>query len=497
MASNLSLLGAGREFKGGQVAELGHWLVVYKNNKPVSLYSTGVKIRKFIRAPVMGATVSSLNSSPQEISCVVRDVVTSDDFTVPSVTVRLQVRLTPENSGAAEVLLRQINLHGARFFDSTEADILRRVEQHVRTRVGAVLARNLLHNGPTHVVFETNDLPLERPDVTVTSIQGVDLEEGSLAREVREAQERDVAARAREKLDFDARERAAVSQIHQQGLESRLALDRQANEAELGRRALDVAIDRARRLGLDPVAVAEPDVWREISQHHSDVLLKLLDSQHLYPMLRSSPELMRAIVDRLGGGTTALPLNRQADMILDGLAPERVLRLEGATVYSKDESDAYIERGRLLVDPAVEDAWRRSGGVQSLSGAGYAYALGQDAALVVVLGAPQPSVPASFADAVNSALRKRAAKIGVFSASGTTLTDAVNAFVHRISPEADATLLLRRANEQREVLVSLDGPPKSTSAVLETMTDPANPVLPALESLVGNHARIRFTRQSS
>lgn len=493
MAATVDFLGDSREFKGGQVAELGHWLVVYRNNRPVSLYSTGIKVRRLISAPVIGASVSSLNTMPQDISHVVLNVVTSDGYTVPSFTVRLQVRLTPEGAEAPEILLRQIELYGARFFDSTEAEIRRRVEEHVRERLRRATAESVLQRGPADIAFPTGTFPLERQEVQVTSIQGIDWQEGTFAREVREARERDVAERAREQLDRDARERMARAQLHQQDVDSQLALDQQVRDAELSRQLLTDVIDRAHRLGLDPVAIAEPEVWRQVSQQHSDVLNKLLESQHLYPMFRSSPDLMRAIIDRLGGRTSALPLGRQADMVLDGLDPQRALTATG-TVYSTQGSAAYMDRAKLIVDPVIDDAWRRAGGSDGLSGAGHAIVPGSSAALVLVLGVAEPIIPPNFAELVRDSLPTNPRKVSVRGATGETLPEAVQAVVHRISPATGVSLVLRKSKNQREVLVNLSGPADATASVFAKMTDPANPILPALESLVGNRVQIRFAR---
>jgi len=492
MAPPLSLLGDIREFKRGQVAELGHWLVVFKNNKPDSLYSTGVKVRKFFSAPVIGASVASLNTMPQDLSHDVHDVATLDGYTVPSFAVRLQVRLTPEEDGAAERLLERITRDGAKFFDSIEADIRQCLDDHIRDRLGSATAQSILTSGPTRLAFPAAEFPLQWPYVAVTAIQGIDWEEGPLAHDVREAQERDIADRAKEHLERDARERHSRVQAHQQALDSTLTLSQQAFDAELAQRELQAAIDRAQALGLDPIAIAEPDVWRQISQHHSEVLAKLLESQHLYPMLRNSPDLMRAIIDRLGGGTGSVPLGRQADMVLDGIDPQRVLEVAGATVHSVKDSSEYVEQAGLVVDPLIAAAWRKAGGTSELTGAGYAVAPGRNAALILVVGIPEPTLPKSFPDLVRPLLPSRPETIGVYGAPGSTLLDAVKAFVLRVSPDARASLVLRRTKHQREVLVTLDGPPAATIAVFSTMTNPENPVLPALESLISNRAQIRF-----
>jgi len=491
-----SLLGDIREFKGGQVAQLGHWLVVFKHNRPDSLYGTGVKVRKLFSAPVIGTSVASLNTMPQDIAHEVRDVATFDGYTVPSFTVRLQVRLTPEEDGAAEHLLERITRDGAKFFDSIEADIRTRLEDYVRHSVGSATALSVLTSGPMKIAFPSGNFLLHRPDVAVTAIQGIDWEEGQLARDVRETREKDVADRAKEQLEREARERASRAQTHQQELDSRRALSQQAFDEELVQRELQVAVNRARTLGLDPMTIAEPEIWRQISQQHSEVLSKLLESQHLYPMLRGNPDLMRAIIDRLGGGTGSVPLGRQADMVLDGIDPQRVMNVQGATVHSAEDSAEYVERAGLATDPLIAEAWRKARGAGELSGAGYAVAPGKNAVLILLVGTPEPMIPRSFKDLVRPLLPSQPETVGVYSALGQNILDAVKGFVLKISPDARVSLVLRRAKQEREVLVTLNGPAEATRIVLQTMTDPANPILPALESLVGNRAQIRFLRPS-
>ncbi|MCA9241481.1 MAG: hypothetical protein KDA37_14830 [Planctomycetales bacterium] len=492
-----NILGPVREFKGGQLAEVGHWLVVFKNNKPDSLFGTGVKIRKLINAPAIGARVASLNTMPQDASCLIRDITTRDGYTIPTVTVRLQIRVTPENRGAPSALISLIERDGVRFFEGIEASVRHRVEGHVRDRIRQVDASAVLRAGPMRIVFPSEALDLARPEVSVTSIQGIDWEEGHLAREVREAEELDRAERAKEQLDHEAREREARSNAHRQQLDAVHALQQHQIDAELARRDLAASMERAQALGIDPLAIAEPDVWMQISQQHGEVLSRLLESQHLYPLLRSSPDLMRAIVDRLGGGSTDLAMGRQADMVLDRLDPERVLALPGATVHSGPTSSSYLERAGLIVHPLISGVWDRAGGHGDLLGAGYAAAPGQASALVLLVGRPKPVVPGDFSSEVLAALRSSGSplqKVGVYEAEGSNLPEALTAFVRRISPQATPEIALRESGNVREALVTLTGPLNETKAVFETMTDPANPILPALESLIDNRARIRFAR---
>lgn len=495
MATTVNLLGEVREFRGGQVANLGQWLVVFKHNKPVSLYSTGVKVRKLFNAPTLGANVASLDTTPQEIAHQVRDVRTKDNYNVPSFTVHLQARLTPEELGAPQNLLERIMRDGPGFFDSIEADIRKRIERQIRDNLGSATALGVLTSGPMEIAFPTGELPLLRPEVEITSIQGIDWEEGHLARDVREARERDVADRDREKLEQDARERQARALIHQQQLDAEYTRGQHAIDAELAQAQLEVALSRAKALGLDPMAIAEPDIWLHVSQQHSDVLTKLLESTQIYPMLRTSPDLMRAIIDRLAGSNATLRMSRQADMVLDGVDPQRVLTLQDATIHSTKDSSEYLHRAGLVVDPLIEDAWKRAGGNVKLEGAGYATDPTQTAAIVLIVATPEPSVPPLFADVFQTALQlgpHQVTKVGVYVAQGRTLIDAVDAFVRRISPDVHTNLVLRQTNDRREALVNLDGPTEAVRTVYKTMTDPSNPILPALESLVGNRAQIRF-----
>lgn len=499
VSATVNLLGEVREFKGGQVADLGHWLVVFKNNKPDSLFSTGVKIRKFIHAPVIGARVASLNTMPQDIVHQVRGVATSDGYSVPSCVVSIQVRLTPEERGAPEILLDRISRHGHRFFDSIESEIRRQIDMHVRSRIGCALASDVLSIGPIGILFPKNDFELGRPEVEVTSLQGVDWVEGDLTRDVRDAHERHIADRAIEQVEWEARERRARSQAHQRHLDSKQALDQQALDAELAQRQLKVAIERAQALGLDPVAIAEPEVWRHISEQHGAVLVKLLESPHLYAMLRSSPDLMRAIVDRLGGGVSPVPLGRQADMVLDGIDPQRVMSLPGATVHSATDTSDYLDKAGLVVNALIADAWRQSGGGDELRGAGYAIAPGQDVALVLLMGDQEPMVPRDFAENVRAIIAadvtRPLSKVGVYTAAGRTLLDAVRVFVQRLSDDVRVRILLRQNVNRREAVVELAGPERATATVFARLTDPSNPILPALESLVDNRAQIRFVRR--
>ncbi|MDP9987396.1 hypothetical protein J2S98_002563 [Arthrobacter oryzae] len=493
---NVRLLEPARPFKGAEIAEPGRWLIIFKYNRAVALYSAGAKIRRFFDAPVLGASVANLDTTPQDVVITVRDVRTYDGYRLSALTVRLQVRITPDEEQAGSALLQQINDEGEKFFEGVVARIRQEVEVHSRATLAKVRAVEVVNQGPSTLIFPAGALNIQSvPFVSVTSVQAVDWEEAALAREVRLAEERRVADEDREKLDEEARERAARALIHQELLNAQYASVQHDAEAELESRKLELAIAKARRIGVDPVALVEPKLWGQLAEQHSSVLIKLLESSHLYPMIRSSPELLTAILHRLSGGNSSIPLGRQADMVLDGIDPSRLDFPSLGKVHAPVESSAYLAKAGLKVDPLIEEVWINSGGSSPLTGAGFAEAPSQRAGLVLVLAKARPVIPATFETSVIDGLRgagRNIEKVGVKAAAGSTLDEAVQQFVRVISPSVTTSLSLREVRDRREAYVELRGQRNDAQKVFDIMTDPQNPILPTLESLIGESARIRF-----
>lgn len=491
-----SLLSEVTEFRGGHVAELGQWLVVFRHNVPQHLYPTGTKVRRGWNAPLLGAGIATLDTTPQDMSIQVRDCPTSDGYRVADMTVRLQVRLRPEVIGADEEILTRIRLHGHQFFDSIASDIQQRVSSIIRIRILRTSATAILNRGPMAVIFpdEPQDL-LGMPHVEITSISQIDWTETELHREVRQVIERDHAERSKEDYLREDRERAARVRAHQQLLDADHRLRQQEIDTELRAKELDSLMQRAHTLGIDPVAVAEPALWETISRQHHEVVLKLLESPHLHPIMRSNPELMRAVLRRVSGDTSPLPMGRQADMVLDGIDPKRPQHLAGAKVISTSASLDYIHRAGLFVDPLLAAAWQNTHGTPELSGAAYSVPHGQSSCMVLVLASPAPVVPAEFATLVRRSLHEagiQVEKVGVFDFEGRSLDDVITTAVQRIESEVKIDLNLRQTSDRREVFVRLSGPAPAVQNVYGRMTDPTNPILPTLEGLIDNRAVIRF-----
>ncbi len=491
------LLGEVTEFRGGQVAELGQWLVVFRRNTPIALRTTGTKVRRLIDAPLIGAGIATLDTTPQDMLVEIRDCPTSDGYRVADLTVRLQIRLTPEVPNASEELLARIRLHGHRFFDSIASDIRRRVDDIVRTMILRTTATDILNRGPMKAILPGTLRALHDCSYAeITTVTQIDWTEAEFARDVRQTIERDVADRSKENYLRDARERDARARDHQQLLDAGHQFAQQRTAAALQSMELDSSLQRALALGIDPLAVAEPALWEAMTRQHNDVILKLLDSPQLYPLMRSNPDLMRAVLRRLTGDSSPLPMGRQADMVLDGIDPQRTQQLAGARVHPASTSIDFLHKAGLIVNSQLNEAWQSASGTPKLLGAAYTVAPSQSSCLVLLVSTPVPDVPADFTDKFVRLLAEqgtRVGKVGVYTIEGRYLDEVIAASVQRIDSEVTVELNLRQTSDRREVFVQLGGPPHSVQTVYERMTDPTNPILPTLEGLIDNRAMIRFS----
>lgn len=480
-----SLLGPVRPYRWGDVATVGSWLVVYHHQKPVDLRPVGQRLWRGLDAPLLGLEVAQLSTEAFAVSLEERHLACADHLGLHRLELVIDCRLDPEE-GKSD-LLRLMATEGRTFATSLIDQARRRVSKHVRDVLGSHSSHDVARSSLDTLLFADGIPTAGSKALHIVGARVVAEEESvELTRLRQELQRDDVEAKLGGVRHREA-ERTLTQILYQE--QQDLATARAQG------RVLAVELEeqtaRAQKLGLPPLALAEPELWARLTDAKRELLLALLGSPHHASLIRRHPELLTAALSQVSGKPGDGRLERQGLMILDSAAPHLALTAPDAKVAPMTTARKLLDRPGLRVDDTIQEVWRSQGGMP-LSGAAFAVCEHRAAVMVCVPGG-KPSVPVGFPGAIAKMLggdvSKADCRVRAWRAS--TPREVIECVLtHLAQPDVHWDLNVRLLGDVIEVLVTLHGSPPGVRDLHHQLSNPLNPTTPCLEGLL-QRARVR------
>lgn len=487
----MTLLGPLRDATVAQTADVGEWLVVFKKNAPVDMFAPGDRLWKGLQVPFFGSKVASLNTSPQSQLVTVENVVTLDGFYIRELCFEFLFKLVPDHDGGKREILRLIQTQGFGFDQTVVTRLKNCASQLIAASVSKVGARRVQDFGPLEVVFPRGVADLGCDEFEVTSVS---LHRWSQSEFVNEILNESQADRVRDATFNDRAKKieweASLKRL-QSNREQQLRIEKALADNDIAAIELERWVSQADALDVDPVVIAIPDQWQQVSAQNAELAARLVESTQFYPLLRSRPDLLRGLESRLtkGPGIT----NAQS-LSLDHLNPTRALHDPQATRLSQEQFSQASQVAAFHRDNLIEKVWVGSGGTSdNLLGCARAVSVSAGVALLVV--EDDRDIPLNLKEHARSELGRGSPgkRFGIFVVQATSPAEFFSRSCERVFgiSGVTASLEFRSVRGRPELLVRLAGDSDAAETVHRRVTDPSMPLLAAIEALLGS-IRVRY-----
>ena len=473
-------------------ASPGHVYIVFRNNRPVKIGQPGERMIWGLDTPIFGSSLYELDLTIHSLRLCVREVVTQDGYMVPEITADAFVRV---NMSDPERVLSAIEKDSTAFSDLAELEVDASFNSSVRDYFAKHDWSEIYEKGiTTHI-----GLIHQPPGIfCVEYFSGVDWILNENAASIQ--QSREVAGSTRDRLLYEKMIESSKAELEQEKLRNMKEL--QAQELQFDAKLREVELrfleERARRLGIPVGALAEPDLFERAVERDGEIVSKILESPHAASLLRRNPQLFDATLARLSGRPN-LDRNsiNKADMIIDGVSPQPMLRGQPGMLKAPEDQIVTILYDLLSQDDLIGKLWRGAGGDEHDIIASVKVkaptSMNQVAALILGNNA---SVPDSVFSKFSESLRCETGIEHPVILRGDDFQDALTRYVQLLQPNIALEFSIRALPDRKvyEVIGLVNGADLESEDVVRRLNDPNKPYLDVFSAFIYPY-RLRIGRK--